>query len=186
MGHPRIRSVVRTLPFLAPLVVLTLACGGGSEPTGPPAGECVTGTTSQYTSLGGTGHVLDGTSVAYSSNPPSIGPHYGTPLANGTYATEQDARSWVHNLEHGAVVFLYDCPGACTEIETGLRSFAESRPADGGGAFRYVVSPRSNMPSAVAVVAWGWVYRAECVRTAEIEAFVDAHYRQAPEDIPTP
>ena len=171
------------------LLVSATACGGGGA-TAPPTGDCNVGTTTQYSALNGnTNHVPSGQQVTYSSNPASIGQHWSdsnAPASTGVYPTRLEEEIWVHNLEHGSIVFLYDCPAACTDIELGLQDFAEARPADGGGAFRYIVSPQPNMPTKVAVVAWGWVYRADCVKPAEIDAFVDAHYRQAPEDFPNP
>lgn len=176
----------RAVPALAAALLLSLAagCGGGDE-TGPPTGGCDAGTIQQYADPDHS-HVPAGTDVTYVSNPPCIGPHYGTPVSTGYYPSGIAPETWVHNLEHGAITFLYDCPGSCTDVVLGLRDFAEARPADAGGAFRYVITPLSGMPTKVAVVAWGWVYRADCVDVDEIDAFVDAHYRRAPEDIPTP
>jgi len=60
-------------------------------------------------------HVAIGTDVTYSSNPPSSGPHYAIWAAFQEFGTPVDRRYYVHDLEHGAVVLLYNCallPGA--------------------------------------------------------------------------
>ena len=38
----------------------------------------------------------------------------------------------------------------------------------------------------VAAVAWGWVYKAQCVDTATLSAFAKDHYDQAPESSCSP
>ena len=157
-----------------------LACSGGGQ-----SGQCDPGTTNSYTAAD-TSHVPVGTDVTYSSNPPSIGQHYPSPLPGGVYTSPVLPEYYVHDLEHGAIVMLYDCDGGCADIVNDLRNIAEARPADAGGVFRYLISPQDGMPTPIAVVAWGWVYRSECVDVAEINAFIDAHYRQAPEDVPLP
>lgn len=60
-------------------------------------------------------HVAIDTDVTYSSNPPSSGPHYPIWAAFQEFATPVDRRYYVHDLEHGAIVLLYNCallPGA--------------------------------------------------------------------------
>lgn len=60
-------------------------------------------------------HVDIGTIIQYSSNPPSSGPHYPIWAGWQEYLTPVPRPFWVHSLEHGAVVLLYNCallPGA--------------------------------------------------------------------------
>src|SRR6185436_18240174 len=54
-------------------------------------------------------HVNVGTSVTYETNPPSYGPHYPVWAHwDRSYGPDVLARPyWVHNLEHGGVVFLW-------------------------------------------------------------------------------
>jgi hypothetical protein len=60
-----------------------------------------------------------------------------------------------------------------------LREYAHSR----GDGFRHVLTPYVGMESAIAVVTWEWTYIAECVDSAPIDEFLDAHYLQAPENV---
>jgi hypothetical protein len=66
-------------------------------------------------------HVPIGEKVRYSNCPPASGRHYqtpGGPIRGGLYGPDDAPvpQGWIHNLEHGAIVLLYRCPGdACTE-----------------------------------------------------------------------
>lgn len=66
-------------------------------------------------------HVQIGERVRYLSCPPASGKHYnapGGPIKAGLYGPSDTTlpQGWVHNLEHGAIVLLYKCPGeACEE-----------------------------------------------------------------------
>jgi hypothetical protein len=78
-------------------------------------------------------HVAIGTDVTYSSNPPSSGPHYPIWAAFQEFATPVDRRYYVHDLEHGAIVLLYNCallPGA----DAGASEAAADSEAGGDGA----------------------------------------------------
>jgi len=59
-------------------------------------------------------HISPGTQARYLTDPPTSGPHYSVrgeaPLPWGFYARQYPPEDWVHNLEHGGVVILYNCP----------------------------------------------------------------------------
>ena len=126
-------------------------------------------------------HVDFDTELTYDVDPPSSGDHRGQWGLWGEYEY-MPPEHWVHNLEHGGAVFLYH---PCASIETvdALRAFAQARADDDGGAFRWILTPYADLPTAIAVVAWEWTYSSECIDEAEIEAFLVEHYRQAPEDV---
>ena len=77
-------------------------------------------------------HVPVGTPVTYNSNPPSSGPHYPVWAAFKEYDAPVDRGYYVHNLEHGAVVFLYKCEDAdgCPDVVQALRDAAATVPSD--------------------------------------------------------
>jgi hypothetical protein len=66
-------------------------------------------------------HVPIGDRVRYANCPPASGKHYqlpAGPVKAGLYGPDEGTipQGWVHNLEHGAIVLLYKCPGeACEE-----------------------------------------------------------------------
>ncbi|CAN5561446.1 hypothetical protein BH09MYX1_BH09MYX1_42190 [soil metagenome] len=54
-------------------------------------------------------HVDIGTLIQYPTNPPASGPHYPIWAAFQEFSTPVPRPFWVHSLEHGAVVLLYNC-----------------------------------------------------------------------------
>ena len=124
------------------------------------------------------------------SVPPSRAPHRDNWGKSGEYEFLPAAR-WSHNLEHGAVSFLYDAcmdPGEVCK----LRSYALSKAADLGGPFRWVMTPyisgqqkRLDSPALhfpLWVCTYGYCYAAHCFSPTEIDRFLDRHYRDSIED----
>jgi hypothetical protein len=135
-------------------------------------------------------HVAIGTPVAYSSDPPSSGPHYPVWAAYQTWDHPVDPRYLVHNLEHGSIVFLYRCgaPGGCPDIVSGLEAVEKTMfddplctGAGEGVRVRALVVPYPTLDVPVAAVGWGWIYRAACVDAQTLHDFVLQHYGQGPE-----
>lgn len=129
-------------------------------------------------------HVDLPTVVTYTESPPSSGTHRPMWGKFGEYQFLPKQR-WLHNLEHGAVAFLYHPCAPPATIEA-LRALAKSIPPDDGGPFRVLMSPYPDLPATVALVAWGHLYLAECVQPDDAKAFIQAHYRKATEDIASP
>ena len=126
-------------------------------------------------------HIPDETPIAYDEEPPACGPHRSQWARWGEYAF-LPAQRYIHNLEHGGIAFLVH-PCASADDVAALRAIAESREVDDGGPFRWVLTPYPDLPTNIAVLAWCERYLANCVNAEEIGAFIDAHYRTAPEDV---
>ena len=132
-------------------------------------------------------HVADGTVVAYSSNPPSSGPHFNT-WANFQELTHPVEDGYlVHSMEHGAVLLLYSCQGAaCDAILPALRAVRDAVPTDPlcdpAIRTRVILAPRAANDVAVAAAAWGYVYRADCVDPVSLSSFINDHYAKGPEN----
>ncbi len=159
--------------------LVDFACSDASWTPGP----CVAGVATHVPATLPGSHIAFPQPIEYTDHPPSSGPHRGHWAVWGEYDF-LPPQNWVHNLEHGGVAFLYH-PCAPAAVVDYLRALAQTRPADDGGPFRWVLTPYPDLPSAIAVVAWEHTYTAECVSAPEISAFIDANYRQAPEDIAT-
>lgn len=129
----------------------------------------------------GAAHVDAPETITWQAVPPASGPHRGQWARWGEYSALGPER-WLHNLEHGGIALLYH---PCVDPETveALRAIARGVPDDDTGAFRWILAPYPDLPTAVAVVAWEWVYEAECVDADEIGAFIGQRYRRAPEDV---
>lgn len=111
-------------------------------------------------------HFEPGTEIEYSSNPPSSGPHYPLTLNSGFYEEDQGSEipfpeSYiVHNLEHGYVVFWYNCSqlsdSDCEELKDQIRDVLSEV-----GGEKVIVFPWSNMEEVLVITSWGMVLRFE-------------------------
>jgi hypothetical protein len=133
-------------------------------------------------------HVPIGTAIQWDSNPPSSGPHFPVWAAYQAYSSPVPRGYYVHNLEHGAIVLLYNCSSPCPEIVAALEAVSNTIPddplcsaLDAGVRVRSLVTPDPLLDVRVAAAAWGWTYRADCVDVASLSSFAAAHYGQGPE-----
>jgi hypothetical protein len=172
----------RVLSLLtAALAIALTACSGSSTPntpeppTGAPVGTPVANE--------GWVHVAEGSVITYQHNPPASGPHYPVWLRYEEYSNAQPRGYWVHNLEHGAVVFLYrpDAPAAAV---SSLRDTFRTLPNDPQcGHPRALMTLDPLMPRPVAVVAADWLLEGETLPAQSIRDFVSQHRNRAPENI---
>lgn len=159
------------------------ACGE-SAPGGPlPIGACVP--EQRMVPDEGAAHVATGTPLGFASNPPASGSHYPRWGRWGVHGEVLPRGHYVHNLEHGGVVLLYRCEGACPEIEAGLRAVMDNVPTDSACSSairtRLVLTADPLLDTKVAAAAWTHIYRADCVDGASLLEFIRSHYDQAPE-----
>jgi hypothetical protein len=102
----------------------------------------------------------------WGSNPPSSGSHCDE---WGRYAVYGSARplarcNYVHNLEHGAVVLLYNCPQGCAGIVSTLQALMQRAPPDPDCARkRIILTPDRDLDVPVAAAAWGYTWRSRCL-----------------------
>jgi hypothetical protein len=108
----------------------------------------------------GQNHVDPGTVVTYQSRPPTSGSHY--PTWSQTYGFMDPPLPtgiWLHNLEHGAVVYLYNCPSGCPDLVQQLKDLYPTLPLGRnarGGQPRAIIQAYTDMDHKLAAVAWGW------------------------------
>lgn len=123
--------------------------------------------------------------VTYSTNPPTSGPHYPIWAQFKTYTTPVERGFYVHDLEHGAVVILYNCPTGCEAELDQLATFLAARPADplctAPVKSRVVVTPDPLIDTKFAAAAWGTFLKSDCLDLTALGAFMDAHYGMGPE-----
>lgn len=137
-------------------------------------------------------HVPPGSGpIAWLTNPPSSGPHYGQWWRFGAFS-DVPRGNWVHNLEHGGVAFLYRCAndgGTCTEARDALVTAADGiandpacNPGAGTPRLRIVITNDALIETPIAGAAWGWVYAADCVEPTSVRSFFTRHVGRAPEN----
>lgn len=137
--------------------------------------------------LEGEEHVADGTDPGYVSNPPTSGKHYEIPLPGGFYE-EADLEDWspfpeghaVHNLEHGYIIFWYNCEVidevACEELKTQIRDFIESSLTK-----KLIAFPWHNNDKALVLTSWGYMLEMPVFNAGRASAFIAANALKAPE-----
>ncbi len=105
----------------------------------------------------GRGHVEVDSPLTFKHYPPSSGTHYGTTMPQlGFYDKSWPEGYWVHNLEHGDVVVLYNCPGDCAALQAKLKALVDKAPKRRCPTAKLVVLPYSTgMTTQISVVAWG-------------------------------
>ncbi|MGH2621114.1 MAG: DUF3105 domain-containing protein [Anaerolineales bacterium] len=136
-----------------------------------------------------TSHVPEGIVVAYNSDPPTSGRHYSTQAFAGFYDEEQaadfnpfPAGYLVHSLEHGYVIFWYDCEGLATGDCEDLK--ADIQQVMGRvGDYKVIGFPWPSLEVPVAMTSWGRMLRFEQFDPDLAEAFV-RNNRENPELAP--
>jgi hypothetical protein len=165
-------------------VVLLIGCGGGgggSPVNGPSDPSCAAVVTSVANE--GWVHVAEGSVVSYRANPPASGPHYPVWARYQEHPSAVARPYWVHNLEHGAIVFLYrpDAPPAVVAALRGVFQFLPNDPACGHR--RALMTPDPLLPGTTAVVAADHLLAAECVNGEAIRDFVTLYRGRGPEQV---
>jgi hypothetical protein len=172
----------------ASLLATALACGGGGgneaptpTPSSGPEGTVVTQVANE-----GWLHVTELSPITYRSNPPASGPHYPVWLRYEEFPTALPRGYWVHNLEHGAVVFLYrpDVPAATVAaLRSVYRGLSPDRDCSHSLA---VMLPDPDLPRPIAVVAADWLLQADGVHAPTINDFVASRRNRGPERVCDP
>jgi hypothetical protein len=129
------------------------------------------------------------TEIAYATNPPSGGDHWGTWAAFKEYSSPIPREVYVHDMEHGAVVLAYRCATACPEVVEMLREVVAEATSDplcvqqpGGYAARLIITPDPELDTPVAAAAWGATYTATCLDKVSLAKFVAEVYGLGTED----
>jgi hypothetical protein len=117
--------------------------------------------------------------ISYADNPPTGGDHASCWSTFGVHSDAVPEARWVHNLEHGAIVFLYNCPDGCAADVKQLEALTKGR------AFA-LVTPDARLPMRFAAVAWGVRLLAECLDQDAFISFYEKHVDQAGESSTSP
>lgn len=125
----------------------------------------------------GAGHVDVGTVIEWMHDPPHSGPHYPVWAASGEHDEVVERGYWVHNLEHGAIVLIYNCPEGCDAELDMLRAVMAER-----GDHDILLIPDPLLEgSRFAALSWTWVHAFDVPVVEDLVCFVDQHYDHSPE-----
>ena len=111
-----------------------------------------------------------------SDPPPAGGDHNSCWATYGIYNDPLAGQYWLHNLEHGAVVYLYNCPDGCADDIATLESFVTSHP-------RTLLTAYPYMTTRFAILSWGRRLLSDCLDPSVVEQFYEDHVDRAPESI---
>ena len=136
-------------------------------------------------------HVDPSTTPTYKFYPPTSGPHYslqGIAPVNWQTIDNLVEGQFVHNLEHGGIAILYNCPSGsdCTALKNQLENYVKNlAPAEPQfGEVKVVTTPYSRgMQKKIALVAWHYVDFLDAYDQNEITRFYENHVDKGPEQI---
>ncbi len=126
-------------------------------------------------------HVQEGTTVVYSTNPPTSGEHSGKPATWGVYpSTPPPDERLVHNLEHGGVVMYYNPAKLDPETVEQFKALTRDLQKDQKCV---ILTQRASIPDdkSIALTAWGTLAMLEQYDEAAIRAFWRDDVAQGPE-----
>ncbi len=133
-------------------------------------------------------HVPEGEDPGpYNTDPPTSGPHYAAELEAGFYdeVALADIGPFpegylVHNLEHGYVIFWYNCEilseAGCIELKTQIQDVM-----DGERNFKVVAFPRQSIDVPVVMTSWARMLAFDDFNSRLAKQFVKTNRNQAPE-----
>jgi hypothetical protein len=137
-------------------------------------------------------HIDPSTQWTYKSYPPTSGPHYSVagkaPVPWGTVDNLVEGQ-FVHNLEHGGIVILYNCPSGtdCTTLKNQLTNYVQKlAPLEPTyNEPKIVMTPYSHgMTKRVALVAWHYIEFLDSYDQNAITQFYENHVNHGPEAVP--
>jgi len=159
---------------LAVLVILGFFVWEGTK---PKAGESVP-------VMAGSTHVpVDSDPGQYNSDPPTSGPHYPEEAAAGFYDENiytYPAGYLVHNLEHGYVIFWYNCKlldeAGCAELKGQIKTVI----GELGGA-KMIAYPWPTLDVPFTMTSWGQIQKFDSFNAEQAKIFYLANLNRAPE-----
>jgi Protein of unknown function (DUF3105)/PKD domain len=155
---------------------------GDSDGAGDPFGDrCVPNE--------GDTHVEVNSDVNYITNPPASGPHYSqagfAPVNPGIYPNQVRPERWIHNLEHGRIVVLYDCPGDCPEsLIQNFETLLESVPLSKHGNKKLMVTRFAGLQVPIMAIAWDVQRDFQAFDLQGLIDFYNLRVDRGPEDEP--
>lgn len=132
-------------------------------------------------------HVDDGEPVESPSDPPTSGSHYGNPMPAGFYtenspeylSTNHDGYL-IHSLEHGYVVFWYNCEildeQSCGTLLSNIQAVM-----DKFNGFKLIAFPRPSITVPLVMTSWGQLQEFQTFDSALAEKFIKINQPRAPE-----
>ena len=142
----------------------------------PRTGETISIMTSTHITV-------DSDPGTYNSDPPTSGPHYPDEAQAGFHDTNiyQDPGGYlVHNLEHGYIIFWYNCSllneTACADLKSQIKSLL-----DEFNNVKVIAYPWDSIDVPVAMTSWGRLLKMETFDAAQARTFYKTNLNKSPE-----
>lgn len=126
---------------------------------------------------------LDSDPGEYNSDPPTSGPHYAQEAEGGFYETNiytYPAGYLVHNLEHGYIIFWYNCEileeSECDTLKSQIRSVMDEL-----GNTKIIAYPWLSIDVPLVMTSWTRLQKFETFDAEAAKAFYRANLNRAPE-----
>jgi hypothetical protein len=118
----------------------------------------------------------------YNSDPPTSGLHYASEAEAGFYDENiytYPAGYLVHNLEHGYVIFWYNCDiiseSECSDLKSQIRTVIDEL-----GGTKLIAYPWPSLDVPVAVTSWTCLQKFETFDPEQAKAFYRTNLNRAP------
>lgn len=134
-------------------------------------------------------HVAEGADPGpYNSDPPTSGHHYAAEYNAGFYRpgdpetmAPYPAGYLVHNLEHGYVIFWYNCDNLssdsdCTSLQESIAAVMEE-----SGNWKLIAFPWASIDAPVVMTTWGRMLEMDQFDPDMAQEFVQRNRNEAPE-----
>jgi len=132
-------------------------------------------------------HVEIDQPLSYPSDPPAGGQHYASSLDSGFYEDAtlpgrpgEAAGYLVHNLEHGYVIFWYNCENleenTCAELKANIKEVMDAK-----NNLKLIAFPWASIDVPLVMTSWGRLQRFEQFDARLAMAFIDGNLNRAPE-----
>ena len=171
------RILRRNSPWIAALalILLAAACGGGDKELDL---SDYAYPVEKIDEIDDRNHFPTGqTYDAYTSDPPTSGPHADTFAPAGVSELAVAREVAVHNMEHAGVVVWYNCQAepaldadACTTLRNQLSQVVLQEVAGGN---EVLMTPYSLMETRIALTAWGYLDTFEEFGDARVRDFIN-------------
>lgn len=123
----------------------------------------------------------------YNSDPPTSGPHYAEEYDAGFYdESSPEAQAPYpegylgHNLEHGYVIYWYNCNLLDENQCATLKSQIKDSMAENGGV-KLIAFPWESIEVPVVLTSWGQMLRMDEFDAGQAKNFISANRNHAPE-----
>ena len=161
----------RALPLM-----LLLACGSPTLDDSDLCDACARECTVDMPAITSAAHVTD--PVDYSDPPPAGGDHDGCWAPFGVHEDPLAPENWVHNLEHGAVVYLHDCLPGCADDLAAIEAMTATLTEG-----TWLITPYEGLTTRFAAISWGVRMQTDCGSTDLMRDFYETHVANAPEEV---